>query len=121
MEITTINPPPSEAKASTPRSETKSKPPAKQSLHYRLVITLYRLFAITVLYLVLAGIFAYAFVMGFYAVNNSWAAPIILSAADEKSLDFRQKIVYQPAVALSHDPARIPDPVQEIPTVPKSP
>jgi len=64
-----------------------------QSLHYRLVITLYRVFAITVLYLVLAGILAYAFVMGFYAVNSSWAAPVILSAADEKSLDFREKLV----------------------------
>jgi CII-binding regulator of phage lambda lysogenization HflD len=62
-------------------------------LHYRLVITLYRVFAITVLYLVLAGILAYAWVMGFYAVNSSWAAPVILSAADEKSLDFRDKLV----------------------------
>ena len=41
----------------------------------------------------LAGILAYAFVMGFYAVNSSWAAPVILSAADEKSLDFREKLV----------------------------
>ena len=51
------------------------------------------MFAVTMLYLVLAGIFAYAFVMGFYAVSNSWAAPLILSAVDEKSLDFRQKLV----------------------------
>ncbi len=64
-----------------------------QSLHYKLVITLYRIFAIIVLYLVLAGIVTYAFVMGFYAVNSSWAAPVILSAADEKSLDFREKLV----------------------------
>ena len=64
-----------------------------QSLHYKLVITLYRIFAVIVLYLVLAGIIAYAFVMGFYAVNSSWAAPVILSAADEKSLDFREKLV----------------------------
>jgi ribosomal protein S20 len=67
--------------------------PARQSLHYTLVITLYRVFAITVLYLVLAGILAYAWVMGFYAVSTSWAAPVILSAADEKSLDFRDKLV----------------------------
>ena len=71
----------------------RSEPPVKQSLHYRLVITLYRIFAITVLYLVLVGILAYALVMGFYAVNSSWAAPVILSAADEKSLDFREKLV----------------------------
>jgi len=78
-----VNPPPAEIK----------KVPVKQSLHYTLVITLYRIFAITVLYLVLAGILAYAFVMGFYAVNSSWAAPVILSAEDEKSLDFREKLV----------------------------
>jgi hypothetical protein len=84
-----------------PASETKvNAPPAEarrisvvQSLHYKLVITLYRIFAVIVLYLVLAGIVTYAFVMGFYAVNSSWAAPIILSAADEKSLDFREKLV----------------------------
>jgi hypothetical protein len=84
-----------------PASETKSKTspdePRKistvQSLHYKLVITLYRIFAIAVLYMVLVGIVAYAFVMGFYAINSSWAAPVILSAADEKSLDFREKLV----------------------------
>jgi len=64
-----------------------------QALHYKLILTLYRIFAITVLYLVLIGIFAYGWVMGFYAVNTSWAAPVILSAADEKSLDFREKLV----------------------------
>jgi hypothetical protein len=79
----TVDPPPAEIK----------RAPARQPLHYTLVITLYRIFAITVLYLVLAGILAYAFVMGFYAVNSSWAAPVILSAVDEKSLDFREKLV----------------------------
>ena len=64
-----------------------------QSAHYKLVLTLYRIVAITVLYLVLIGILAYAWIMGFYAVNSSWAAPVILSAADEKSLDFREKLV----------------------------
>ncbi len=63
-----------------------------QSLHYKLVITLYRIFAIIVLYLVLAGIVTYAFVMGFYAVNSSWAAPVILSAADEKEPRFPGKV-----------------------------
>jgi hypothetical protein len=69
------------------------KTPPRQSLHYKLVISLYRVFAVTVLYLVLAGILAYAFVMGFYAVSSSWAAPLILSPVDEKSLDFREKLV----------------------------
>lgn len=57
------------------------------------MLTLYRVFAIAVLYLVLIGILSYAWIMGFYAVNTSWAAPVILSASDEKSLDFREKLV----------------------------
>ena len=61
--------------------------------HYKLVLTLYRVFAIAMLYLVLLGILAYAFVMGFYAVNTSWAAPVILSASDEKALAFREQLV----------------------------
>jgi hypothetical protein len=84
----------------TVASEPVKTPPAEpgklsslHSLHYKVVLTLYRVFAIVALYLVLLGIVTYAFVMGFYAVNSSWAAPVILSAADEKSLDFREKLV----------------------------
>lgn len=75
---------------------TERKPSAAERLrsaHYQVVLTLYRVFAITVLYLVLIGILTYAWIMGFYAVNSSWAAPVILSASDEKSLDFREKLV----------------------------
>ena len=78
--------------ANTAPAETK-KSPVWQSLHYKLVITLYRIFAIAMLYSVLAGILTYAFVMGFYAISSSWAAPVILSAADEKSLAFRSQLV----------------------------
>ncbi len=73
-------------------AETK-KAPARQSLHYQLVLVLYRAFAIAMLYTVLIGILAYAWVMGFYAISSSWAAPVILSASDEKSLAFRQQLV----------------------------
>jgi len=86
----TVSAPASETSASPP---ARKEPPPKRSLHYNLVLILYRVFALTVLYLVLAGILIYAFVMGFYAVNSSWAAPIIISATDEKSLDFREKLV----------------------------
>jgi hypothetical protein len=68
----------------------------RQPLHtyaYKSVLTVYRIFAIIVLYAVLAGVLSYAFVMGFYALNKSWAAPVILSASDEKSLDYMQKLV----------------------------
>ena len=64
-----------------------------QLILYKSTLALYRVFAIFTLYAVLIGIFCYAFVMGFYAVNKSWAAPVILSASDEKSLDFMQKLV----------------------------
>lgn len=85
-------PPVDSAPAETKKSPARP-PSARQALHYKLVLTLYRVFAITMLYSVLAGILAYAFVMGFYAIDSSWAAPVILSASDEKSLAFRQELV----------------------------
>ena len=97
---------------------TKNAPARQtlQSLHYKLIITLYRVFAIAVLYLVLIGILAYAWVMGFYAVNSSWAAPVILSAADEKSLDFREKLVtsQQTIEDLKVDTKKLSDGVEEM-------
>lgn len=67
--------------------------PVLQPLVYKSVVTVYRIFAILTLYIVLAGVLAYGFVMGFYALNTSWAAPVILSPADDKSLDFTEKLV----------------------------
>jgi hypothetical protein len=67
--------------------------PRNQSLAHRSALTLYRVVALLVLYAVLIGILVYAFIMGFYAVNTTWAAPVIISAADEKSLDYLQKLV----------------------------
>jgi CII-binding regulator of phage lambda lysogenization HflD len=64
-----------------------------QAVVYKSTLTLYRIFALLTLYAVLLGILCYAFVMGFYAVNRSWAAPLILSAYDEKSLDYMQQLV----------------------------
>jgi hypothetical protein len=82
----------------TPALEPDVKPATKraagrQPLHYRFILATYRIFAIAALYAVLFGVIAYAFVMGFYAVNASWAAPVILTATDEKSLDFREKLI----------------------------
>ena len=70
-----------------------AKKAAAQPLHYRFILATYRIFAIAALYAVLLGVISYGFVMGFYAVNTSWAAPVILSATDEKSLDFREKLI----------------------------
>lgn len=64
-----------------------------QLLAYKWVVALYRIFAILTLYAVLIGVLGYGFVMGFYAINTSWAAPVILSPSDDKTLDFTQKLV----------------------------
>ena len=85
----------------TPAPVNRSGPPtvlgntrwSVQSAAYKTVLATYRVFAILVLYAVLIGIFSYAFIMGFYAVSRSWAAPVILSAYDEKSLDFMSQLV----------------------------
>lgn len=72
---------------------SEAKPSTIQPMIYKSVVTVYRIFAIFTLYLVLLGVLAYGFVMGFYALNTSWAAPVILSPADDKSLDFTEKLV----------------------------
>jgi hypothetical protein len=98
----------------------KKVPEAKasviQPMIYKSVVTVYRIFAIITLYLVLAGVVGYGFVMGFYALNTSWAAPIILSPADDKSLDFTEKLVTsrQTLEDLNVDTKRLSDGVTEM-------
>jgi hypothetical protein len=98
----------------------KKVPEAKasviQPMLYKSVVTVYRIFAIVTLYLVLAGVLAYGFVMGFYALNTSWAAPIILSPADDKSLDFTEKLVTsrQTLEDLNVDKKKLEDGVAEM-------
>jgi hypothetical protein len=98
----------------------KKLPEAKaaviQPMLYKSVVTVYRIFAIVTLYLVLAGVLAYGFVMGFYALNTSWAAPIILSPADDKSLDFTEKLVTsrQTLEDLNVDKKKLEDGVAEM-------
>jgi len=98
----------------------KKTPEAKasviQPMLYKSVVTVYRIFAILTLYLVLAGVVAYGFVMGFYALNTSWAGPVILSPADDKSLDFTEKLVTsrQTLEDLNVDTKRLTDGVAEM-------
>jgi hypothetical protein len=75
------------------KAPTEAKASVIQPMLYKSVVTTYRVFAILTLYVVLAGVLAYGFVMGFYAVDTSWAAPVILSPTDDKSLDFTEKLV----------------------------
>ena len=92
------------------------RPGRLQGLAYKGVVRLYRLFAILALYAVLFGVLAYGFVMGFYAINTSWAAPVILSPADDKSLDFTQKLVTskQSLEDLSLDKKRLESSISEM-------
>ena len=94
----------------------EARPSVIQPMLYKSVVTVYRIFAIITLYAVLVGVLAYGFVMGFYALNTSWAAPVILSPADDKSLDFTQKLVTtrQTLEDLNVDIKKLEDGVQEM-------
>lgn len=87
-----------------------------QPLLYRSVVALYRIFGIATLYLVLIGVLAYGFVMGFYAVSASWAAPVILAPSDDKSLDFTEKMVTskQTLESLNVDKQRLESSIEEM-------
>lgn len=92
------------------------KPSVFQPMVYKSVVTIYRIFAIATLYLVLGGVLAYGFVMAFYALNTSWAAPVILSPTDDKSLDFTEKLVTsrQTLEGLNVDKKRLEEGVAEM-------
>ena len=92
------------------------KSPVLQPLIYKSVVTIYRIFAIVTLYVVLGGVLAYGFIMGFYALNTSWAAPVILSPVDDKSLDFTEKLVTskQTLEELNVDKKRLEEGVAEM-------
>jgi hypothetical protein len=94
----------------------EAKPSVIQPMIYKSVVTVYRIFAILTLYLVLIGVLSYGFVMGFYALNTSWAGPVILSPADDKSLDFTEKLVTsrQTLEDLNVDKKRLSDGVDEM-------
>jgi hypothetical protein len=53
----------------------------------------YRISAVLTLYGILLGFFAYVFLLGFYAVDSSWVAPLVISPADDKALDLTVKMV----------------------------
>ena len=94
----------------------KTKPGVVQPLVYKSVVTVYRIFGIATLYVVLAGVLAYGFVMGFYAISTSWAAPVILAPTDDKSLDFTEKIVTskQTLESLNVDKNRLDSSIDEM-------
>jgi hypothetical protein len=94
----------------------RPKSPVLQPLIYKSIVTIYRVFAIVTLYAVLGGVLSYGFVMGFYALNTSWAAPVILSPVDDRSLDFTEKLVTsrQSLEELNVDKKRLEEGVAEM-------
>jgi hypothetical protein len=61
--------------------------------HNKVILLLYRAFALVTLYGILALVLGYAVYMGFYAMNTSWVAPTIISPTNDKILDLTSKIV----------------------------
>ena len=57
------------------------------------ILTMYRVFAVITLYMVLAGVLMFGLVAAFYAVSDSWVAPVILSNADKDTLDLTSKLL----------------------------
>jgi hypothetical protein len=88
-----LNTPPAPDTLSDPLPPAPIPLPRGRSFIHKSVLTIYRIFAVVTLYGVLAGILTYAFIMAFYAVNTTWAAPVIISASDEKSLDYLAQLV----------------------------
>jgi len=62
-------------------------------LLHRLALGFYKTAGVIFLYGVLALILSYPVLLGFYALNTSWCAPIILTASGDKVLALTQQIV----------------------------
>lgn len=64
-----------------------------RSLVNKTVVSIYRVIAMLVLFGCLFSVVAYAAIMGFYAVSNSWIAPTVLAKSDAISLDLTEKFL----------------------------
>lgn len=59
----------------------------------KVVLFLYRAFALVTLYGVLGLVLGYAVFMGFYAINSSWAAPAIISQSNDSIIAMSAQLV----------------------------
>jgi hypothetical protein len=64
-----------------------------RQLFYKSYVNLYRVTAVVVLYGMFAAIAAYALLMGFYSVNKSWVAPVLISPSNDKILSLTAQMV----------------------------
>jgi hypothetical protein len=84
----------------------------------RAALFLYRVCALFMLYAVLAGVLGYICVMGLYAVNTSWVAPVVISLSDDKSLSLTASLLATQSTidTLTLDVQRQTDSVAEMKT-----
>jgi hypothetical protein len=56
------------------------------------IVSMYRITMATILLVIVVGVMSYLFLMGFYAVNRNWSAPIVLSPTQEKVLAYQPQV-----------------------------
>ncbi|MFM0321091.1 hypothetical protein [Caballeronia glebae] len=66
------------------------------------IISTYRITMTGLLFVIVAGVLSYLFLMVFYAVNGNWAAPVLLSPTQEKVLAFQPQIATLEATLLKN-------------------
>jgi hypothetical protein len=64
-----------------------------RKLFYNSYVNVYRLTAMLALYGMFAAITGYAALMGFYSVNKSWVAPLLISPSNDKILSLTAQMV----------------------------
>ena len=62
-------------------------------LFYKSYVNVYRVTAMMALYGMFAAITGYAALMGFYSVNKSWVAPLLISPSNDKILSLTAQMV----------------------------
>lgn len=64
-----------------------------RKLFYKSYVNVYRVTAMMALYGMFAAIAGYAALMGFYSVNKSWVAPVLISPSNDKILSLTAQMV----------------------------
>jgi hypothetical protein len=64
-----------------------------RKLFYQSYVNVYRVTAMMALYGMFAAITGYAALMGFYSVNKSWVAPLLISPSNDKILSLTAQMV----------------------------
>jgi hypothetical protein len=84
-----------------PFAWTENKKPAGEKRVHRsmnfkrfqtTIVSTYRITMAGILLVIVIGVLSYLFLMGFYAVNRNWSAPIVLSPTQEKVLAYQPQV-----------------------------